>query len=88
MEYTRESFITAYQTFALEWAEVFLKEAFEQAKIYPDITTFSKKIYASKKIVNKIQQELDGMVSDDIKIECELRDEAAGDVCATFKITW
>lgn len=86
--YTAEDFQTAYKLFALEWAEGFMKEAFEEAKHYPDLTSFSKKIYASKKIVDEIYKNLSKLVSDDITIEQDWRNESYGDVCATFKIMW
>ena len=88
MVYTREKFTTAYKLFALEWSEKFLQSAFEEAKIYPDLTAFSQKIYASKKIVDEIYQNLNKLVSPDITIEQEWRNESKDEVCATFRITW
>lgn len=88
MSFTAEKFRNAYKEYAIEWAQSFLKEAYEHAKMYPDTSGFSRTIYSSKKIIDKIYEHLDLSVSKDITIEQDWRDTKEGDVCATFRIIW
>jgi hypothetical protein len=86
--YTSEYFNTAYKAFATDWVGGFLKEAFEDAKSYPDIKCFSKKIYAHEKIVNEILEKLRSMVDQTIAVSVESKKQKEGDICATFRIEW
>lgn len=88
MVYKAEDFRTAYKLFALEWAEGFLREAFEEAKVNPTAEQFSKKIYAHKKIIDEIYENLNRMTARDVTIEQDWKDQSCGDVCATFKVMW
>lgn len=89
MAYSRDTFVNAYKSFALEWAEKFLVDAFEEAKVYPDMKYYSKKIYAHKKIVDEIMERIQDMVDlHTITVSMSSTGKSQDDLCATFNIEW
>jgi len=89
MAYSRDTFVNAYKSFALEWAEKFLVEALEEAKVCPDMTYYSKKIFAHKKIVDEIMERIQDKVDlHTVVVSMLSTGKSEEELCATFNIEW